>query len=101
MKHLIILAAALGISVSAAAAQDFDTTGGAGYRPVMPVAPISQEVREQVRAADRHDRETYDAVIDAGGCNADFIPYAIAAACFNLATGGDENTAVGSSHGGD
>lgn len=101
MKHLIILAAALGISASAATAQDFDTTAGAGYRPVMPVAPISQEVRDQIRAADRHDRDTYDAVIDNGGCNADVVPYAIAAACWNLATGGDENAPIGSSHGGD
>lgn len=108
MKHTLsassIAIIAVAMSVSAALADPlptFDTTAGAGYRPTLPVAAITLETGDQIRAANEHARETWDAARDAGGCNADFLPYEIAAGCFNLATGNNPDAPIGASRGGD
>lgn len=105
MKPFVFIAALL-CSVSAQAqTANFDTSAGAAYRPTMPLAPISQEVREQIRTADAHARRTYDDALNNGGCNADVLSVEIAAYCWAAGADGRPNSAnphgpVGASQGG-
>jgi hypothetical protein len=62
----------------------FDTSGGQKYTGDM--APLSRQVKEQIRDANEHELQTWEETRDAGGCNAAVIPYSIAAHCWNYST---------------
>jgi hypothetical protein len=74
-----IITLALIFGISAAQAQDFDVSAGLAYKPTLSQPAIDYVNRE----AEAHALSTWEGVRDAGGCNADFIPYEIAAYCWN------------------
>ena len=69
------------------------TGGGPGTTP----DPRPYELAEQIKRNDAHARRTYDAVIEAGGCDAVFVPFEYASYC-NRDVFGDP---MGSQGGGD
>lgn len=105
MKHLLTAAVALGLSLSGAVAGDRyadnwtkDGVAIFGVASGETPAPIAHEDK----AAWEHARQTYERVMNEGGCNADFIPVEIAGYCFNKALNkANPNGPIGASDGGE
>jgi hypothetical protein len=65
-------------------------TPGSGYAPGY-VDPSPEDMKRFIDENYAHARRTYDAVVDAGGCNAPLVPFEIASYCGSQAFGGSQN----------
>lgn len=83
---------------------DFNLAAGSGVPNFGKCPAETGEAPAEVINADKaawdHAEQTYNRVRNDGGCNADFIPYDIAAYCYNYMTNGQLGGAIGASTGG-
>jgi hypothetical protein len=97
--------AAFVVSALAIPAGDVFTTGDS-YGPRQP-SPYTEgsSLTEQQQRNEQAERATYDRLVEAGGCNADFIPVEYAAYCWRGVNGSNSPNPtggpVGASQGGE
>jgi hypothetical protein len=94
----LLLTSVLAAGTSASAAPSWVDTpwGYYGGGTLGFVDPSPSDVTRIIAENNEHDRLTYDAVIDGGGCQADYIPFWIAAYCGSQAFGGGQSGQFGS-----